>query len=204
MTERGEYREYTKREVIFFMELLKTKEAAMRLAVSETTVRRWVSLFPSSFPKDRFGHYLFDEAALEKLRQIKSELEGGTGLPDITLEETASVSPVAWPPSPALSRTASAYTAAAAEPETLLIRISQLEDALSHKADEVVSFQLLHHRQEMEEIRQTLAQLAASVEALYLPLRQTAAGATVTDKVKLAEVPASGRGSKKRRRFLFL
>ncbi|WP_336775962.1 MerR family transcriptional regulator [Paenibacillus sp. MMO-58] len=67
------------------MTLLKTKEAALQLAVSETTVRRWVSTFPASFRKDMFGHYIFDTPAMEKLRKIKGQLDSGTALYDIRL-----------------------------------------------------------------------------------------------------------------------
>ncbi|WP_435168567.1 MerR family transcriptional regulator [Paenibacillus glycanilyticus] len=67
------------------MTLLKTKEAAHQLAVSETTVRRWVSTFPASFRKDMFGHYIFDTPAMEKLRKIKGQLDSGTALYDIRL-----------------------------------------------------------------------------------------------------------------------
>jgi|GEM_PF-3918049 hypothetical protein len=67
------------------MTLLKTKEAALQLAVSETTVRRWVSTFPASFRKDMFGHYIFDVPAMDKLRRIKGQLDSGTALYDIRL-----------------------------------------------------------------------------------------------------------------------
>ncbi|GLX67297.1 MerR family transcriptional regulator [Paenibacillus glycanilyticus] len=71
------------------MTLLKTKEAAQQLVVSETTVRRWVSTFQASFRKDMFGHYIFDAPAMDKLRRIKSQLDSGTALYDIKIPTLA-------------------------------------------------------------------------------------------------------------------
>ncbi|MUT64794.1 MerR family transcriptional regulator [Paenibacillus sp. NEAU-GSW1] len=177
------------------MTLLKTKEAAQQLAVSETTIRRWVSLFPSSFPKDMFGHYIFDDAALEKLRRIKTELEEGIGLPDIKLPKAGTQTLTLEPQTAALPQQTAPLIPEASE--SLLIRISRLEASLSHKADEVVSFQLMHHRQELEDIRQTLAQLAASVEALYIPIQNSAA-ALASESAAASPAPAGGRSKRKR------
>ncbi|GGG66698.1 MerR family transcriptional regulator [Paenibacillus radicis (ex Gao et al. 2016)] len=181
------------------MTFLKTKEAAQQLAVSETTVRRWVSLFPSAFPKDMFGHYIFDDEALDKLKRIKSELEEGTGLPDIKLppsQEPLLLSPSLQPANSAAAPSSSSITE---EPEPLLIRLGQLESSLSHKADEVVTFQLLHHRQEMEEIRQTLAQLSASVETLYAALQNAAVSRPPSEFLPDLPSAATGRRTKKKR-----
>ncbi|WP_311291792.1 MerR family transcriptional regulator [Paenibacillus glycanilyticus] len=311
------------------MTLLKTKEAAQQLVVSETTVRRWVSTFPASFRKDMFGHYIFDASAMEKLRKIKGQLDSGTALYDIRLlslaeEETlaavaaevmgtagavdqsqadrpaaktddsnklvvdaagnvhaavagaasegtsgigrgggagalvvdsagnvhaagasgakvnngaagragalvvdsagnvhaaggtavtgeagskasaeitaglqhaAAATEVAGgvsarpvtpsPDSPAVKlQEASQATVPSApirpsssiidEPDPMLERLNAIEAALSQKADEVVTVQLLHHRKELEELRKSLTELAADIEALRSPLQQAA------------------------------
>lgn len=143
------------------MALLKTKEAAQLLAVSETTVRRWISQFPSSFGKDTLGHYAFDETALHNLQLIKQELEEGISLQDINL------SPVPQ----GLQASAPVYE----DREELLHRLSRLEASLSQKADEVVTYQLLSHRQELDELRLVLTQLTASMDALQYPEQHIAA-----------------------------
>lgn len=167
------------------MTLLKTKEAALQLAVSETTIRRWVSLFPSSFHKDMFGHYIFDEQAIDKLRRIKIELEEGTILHDIKL---APLNPLLAGPYPVTEFR---------EPETLLIRINRLEASLSNKADEVVSFQLLHHRKELEDMRHTLSQLVATMEMLQTPLLQQSAA------IEQMNTPPISAGNRRKRRGVF-
>lgn len=302
------------------MTLLKTKEAALQLAVSETTVRRWVSTFPASFRKDMFGHYIFDAPAMDKLRKIKGQLDSGTALYDIRLlslaeEEAlatvaaevmgaagavdaaadrpadssgklavdaagnvlaadigsavvaaggagraggvvdvagnlhavsghvgsgsgrgnvgalvvdsagnvyaAGVGPVSGgAESQASSELTAGYQHAAAaieatgspnalpaghlpaeqvdqsldashttvssspfrpsssatdEPDPMLERLNAIEAALSQKADEVVTVQLLHHRKELEELRKSLTELAATIEALRTPQQELAA-----------------------------
>ncbi|SFE85859.1 MerR HTH family regulatory protein [Paenibacillus catalpae] len=303
------------------MTLLKTKEAAHQLAVSETTVRRWVSTFPASFRKDMFGHYIFDAPAMDKLRQIKGQLDSGTALYDIRLlslaEEEALAAVAAEvmgtngavdtaadgsagqsddsvklvvdeagnvhaPGSTGVGRGGGAgalvvdsagnvhaaggsivvkgtagisrggagalvvdsagivhaaggnavsgeagakasaeitagyqHAAAAAdvagarpvnllpvgpavqsqdvsqaivpsapfrpstslidEPDPMLERLNAIENALSQKADEVVTVQLLHHRKELEELRKSLTELAATIEALRTPQQELAA-----------------------------
>ncbi|MGO4108769.1 MerR family transcriptional regulator [Paenibacillus sp. YAF4_2] len=257
------------------MTLLKTKEAAQQLVVSETTIRRWVSTFPASFRKDMFGHYIFDAPAMNKLRQVKGQLDAGTALYDIklptlaeeealaalaaevvgagapvqadtlangaggsnagsTVERTAalgrnanssvlvvdragnvrnagpgevdlataeittgiehaaagaggnSIMTIAPHASDAdQSHEASQVTVPTApirpsshlfdEPDPMLERLNAIENALSQKADEVVTVQLLHHRKELEELRKSLTELAATIEAIRNPEQQSAA-----------------------------
>ncbi|SFE76248.1 chromosome-anchoring protein RacA [Paenibacillus algorifonticola] len=162
------------------MNLLKTKDAARQLAVSETTIRRWVALFPASFSKDMFGHYIFDEPALEKLQSIKTKLEAGELLHEMTLPELAqTVDPTGLQQAAAgaaahfptfnldeaKSKIESAWDFKNPQ-EELAERLERIEGTLSRKADEVIGVQLLHHREELEEIRQTLNQLAASLSSM--------------------------------------
>lgn len=258
------------------MTLLKTKEAAQQLVVSETTIRRWVSTFPASFRKDMFGHYIFDAPAMNKLRQVKGQLDAGTALYDIklpTLAEEDALAALAAEVvgagasvqagadgaggngdgrasstidrAAALGRNANSsvlvvdragnvrnagpgevdlataeittgvqHAAAGAggnnlitlaphasdadqsheasqvtvpsapvrpsshlfdEPDPMLERLNAIENALSQKADEVVTVQLLHHRKELEELRKSLTELAASIEAIRNPEQPSAA-----------------------------
>lgn len=146
------------------MDILKTKDAAELLSVSQTTVKRWASAFPDFFPKDKFGHYIFTEQELNLLRHIQDRINQGDTLEGLVLpvekpmhsgEPALSAQP-AQPGQPAPGGSAMNHIAA---------RMDHLEHALERKADEVVSIQLLQQRKELEELRQRVAQLAAALEA---------------------------------------
>lgn len=128
----------------------------MLLDVSQTTVKRWASQYPASFRKDQLGHYVFSGHQVNMLLYIKEQIEQGRTLDQIAL-------PVSLP------------LASSEKPETepmpkdngeLLSRIREIERSVGQKADEVVSAQVLQHRAELDELRQMVSQLAATIETL--------------------------------------
>jgi len=135
---------------------MKTKDAAVLLDVSQTTVKRWASQFPADFHKDHLGHYVFTGPQINLLLYIKDRIEQGTTLDQIKLP----VSPKAEPVSKA-----DAFPLPKDDKE-LMARVSEVERSLQQKADEVVSAQVLQHRAELDELRRMVAQLAATVENL--------------------------------------
>jgi chromosome-anchoring protein RacA len=137
------------------MKVLKTKEAAQELGVSQTTIKRWVSFFHLSFRKDRFGHYVFSDEDITKLQHIKEQIEQGMNMSQIDL-----------PPLDSAQEASASSEQPGLDADELLARIKQLEQRLAQKADDVVSFQVLQHRKELEEIRKSVEQLAATVEDL--------------------------------------
>ena len=146
------------------MDILKTKEAADLLSVSQTTIKRWASLFPDFFPKDRFGHYTFSQGQVGLLIHIKDRIDNGEPLDSINLhlvhQEQVQESPQSIPP----------VAAAHAEPmQEMLSRMDYIERSLQQKADEVVSVQLLQQRKELEDMRQMIEQLAVSLERIQKP-----------------------------------
>ncbi len=140
------------------MNNLKTREAAERLGVSQTTIKRWAAHYPASFRKDPLGHYVFSQREFALLQHIQSEIERGHTLEQITLPgASASVDkPADSPSSPTIG----------ADQRELLLRIFEVERSLDQKADEVVSAQVRQHRAELEELRRTVVQLAAAIETL--------------------------------------
>ncbi|WP_229263975.1 MerR family transcriptional regulator [Cohnella cholangitidis] len=137
---------------------MKTKDAAVLLDVSQTTVKRWASQFPADFQKDHLGHYVFTGPQINLLLYIKDRIEQGTTLDQIKL-----------PVSPKADSDSANKAVAVPFPKDekeLMARVREVERSLQQKADEVVSAQVLQHRAELDELRQMVAQLAAAVENL--------------------------------------
>ncbi|MBW7456586.1 MerR family transcriptional regulator [Paenibacillus sepulcri] len=139
------------------MDVLKTKDAAAALGVSQTTVKRWVSMFPAHFIKDRFGHYIFTDQDISRLRYMKERIDQGESLDQLELESAACKEAV---------EPESVMDSAAGYSDEVLLRIQQVEHLLSQKADDVVSMQVLQHRKELEDLNRIVNQLMESVQQL--------------------------------------
>lgn len=121
---------------------LKTSNVAKRLGVSPKTVQRWVKKYNIPCSKNEAGHYVFDAETLALLEQIK--FEHGAALEDsdiIDIEEKD-----------AFSAEAFFTTYVQQQLDKFTSRLQRMERQLDQKADEVVSFQLLQHRQEIDEL----------------------------------------------------
>jgi len=178
------------------MRNLKTREAAERLGVSQTTVKRWASHYPSSFRKDPLGHYVFSQREFGLLEYIKSQIEGGRTLEQISLPE-----PSAPASTPAASSAAEPFSEGKRE---LLLRIFEVERSLDQKADEVVSAQVRQHRAELDELRRTLVQLAAAVETLESrAAAMTAAARSEELRLPSVQTPVQPVSLPERKRKLF-
>lgn len=142
------------------MEMLKTKDAAELLSVSQTTIKRWAAMFPDYFPKDRFGHYIFSEQEISLLKSIKERISHGEVLEYMSLGSAADIQPPVSRQENPLRHTQDWPMG------DMLSRIDYIERSLDHKADEVVSVQLLQQRAELEDLRQMIKQLAVSLETI--------------------------------------
>lgn len=145
------------------MDILKTKEAADLLSVSQTTIKRWAAIFPEHFPKDRFGHYTFSERQVGLLIHIKDRIDSGEQLDGINLHL------VQQDEEPGVQQRDPAAAIPAEPLQEMLDRMDDIERSLEHKADEVVSIQLLQQRKELEDMRQMIEQLAVSLEHIQKP-----------------------------------
>lgn len=187
------------------MELVKSKDAAESLNVSQTTVKRWASYFPHYFQKDRFGHYIFTPQDLVMLGLIKAALERGETMDQIVLPEpepepeaeakqTLQVAEQALKESAIAVDEAMQEVAAAVAPEEtdLLSRIRYVERRLEQKADEVVVAQVLQHREELDELRRMVDRLVESIETARKPaMTEIHAAAAETAASSPAPVPPS-------------
>lgn len=127
---------------------LKTSNVAKRLGVSPKTVQRWVKKYNIPCQKNEAGHYVFDAETITLLEQIK--FEHGAALEELEFaeEHENALCPETF---------FSAYIQPHLDKFTS--RLQRVERQLDQKADEVVSFQLLQHRQEIEELNAYIRQL---------------------------------------------
>ncbi|MBW4083699.1 MerR family transcriptional regulator [Paenibacillus sp. S150] len=142
------------------MDILKTKDAADLLSVSQTTIKRWAAMFPDFFPKDRFGHYTFSEREINRLIHIKDRVNHGEALESIQLSPSHGMQS---------SQPMEENLLHDKPLENMLSRLDDIERSLDRKADEVVSVQLLQQREELEDLRQMIKQLAVSLETIQHP-----------------------------------
>ncbi|MFC5403419.1 MerR family transcriptional regulator [Cohnella soli] len=169
------------------MKMLKTKDAALLLGVSQTTVKRWASQYAATFRKDPLGHYTFNSVDMELLFHIKDQIELGKTLEQISLPSRhAMEAPSSAEPPPLFPDT-----------NALLFRLDEVERSVRQKADEVVSAQVLQHRTEIDELRQMVAQLASALDKL----QPTTSNATAQAGFQFSPLPPSPPPAKKKGLF---
>ncbi|MBB6449076.1 chromosome-anchoring protein RacA [Geomicrobium halophilum] len=116
--------------------LVKTKSVAETLRVAPKTIQTWVRKYKIPVQTNDRGHYLYDQMAIERLQTVKS-----TQMPD-EIEESDDVKV--------------ATLEAEKRMDEILQRLDHLEKMIEKKADEVVSFQLLKHRQELDDVQRSI------------------------------------------------
>lgn len=126
---------------------MKTNEIADEIGVSPRTVRDWVKRYKIPCNKNAFGHYVYNEQAVQKIKEINGE--------DLTTTTKQSRQ---------LKKERDEENVTNMEQlENILSRLKIAEIQIQQKADDVVSYQLLQQRKEIEE-------LSSKVEALETKL----------------------------------
>lgn len=172
---------------------LNTKSVAEMLGISTRTVQRWVKQLNLNMDRNDLGHFIFTEENIEQLKRVKKQLDEGILLQDITLEKSKR-SGIVKNSQPEKNKEEIQ--------EVLEDKISLLETSLYQKADSVVSYQLLQHRREIEELQEQVSYLTgrlSDLEELFFLVNETAAS---LDQ-KQFEDPISPRKKKSFLRRLF-
>ncbi|NLP50423.1 MerR family transcriptional regulator [Bacillus sp. RO1] len=145
---------------------LKTHEVAKELGMAPRTVRKWVQKYDIPCRKNDYGHYVYDEEALARLETLKSTSEVAGAL-DVDFDtdskevhfETMNVG----------SKKSKAIDH---QLVTLTERVSRTEQMIQQKADEVVSYQLLQQRKEIEELTKKVDRLESMLDQLQAPAKK--------------------------------
>ncbi|MGC4376333.1 chromosome-anchoring protein RacA [Fictibacillus sp. Mic-4] len=138
--------------------VMKTKTVSEQLGVNPTTVQRWVKHFKIDCQKNEHGHYLFTEHDVHQLKQIKEQLDAGLLMNDIQLR-TAQEARYKEEEKPFDQRF-----------NHLLDQLDRLEKKIEQKADDVLSYQVLQHASEMDEMMKRLVKIEEKIEDLEVQL----------------------------------
>jgi chromosome-anchoring protein RacA len=128
---------------------MNTNHVANLLGVSTSTVQRWVKHLNLAVHRNDLSHYVFSAENINELKEIQAQINNG-----ILLQQIGSSA------QPVYQKTDDKAI------ERLLIRINQMENRFDEKADSVVSYQLLQHRREIEELQEHINNLCKRIEDL--------------------------------------
>ncbi len=168
---------------------MNSSEVARMLGVSISTVQRWVKQLELPMDKNERGHYIFNEENVELLKTVQEQIQNGALLQDIA------------PLYMKKPRKGIVKQHSEEGIEKLSARIGELEVKLNAKADSVASYQLLQHRQEIEELQNQIQLLCSRIEVLENERKVKSA----SEKPLVLDQPVKPRKVKKKNivRFLF-
>lgn len=159
----------------------KTPMVAEKLGVSPKVVMRIVQQLDLSLQKNKFGHYVFSESDVQQIIDYHKTSEA---------PETSETFPAPAPQQSSSYVTIEEFSSLKQHMQQLGQRLSHNEDKMRGKADDVVNYQLLQHRSEIEELQQKIKTLEVIIERLEArnsyaaPVRDLSAGKVSSEKPK--------------------
>jgi len=140
---------------------MNTSEVASLLGVSSSTIQRWVKQLELPMERNERGHYSFKDEDINLFKDIQVKVQNGVLLQDITPLKEKKV------------RKGIIKTVENEQPyEKVLTKVRELELKLNDKADSVASYQLLQHRQDIEDLQSQVKQLNQLIESLQHQLSE--------------------------------
>lgn len=132
---------------------MNTSAISRMLGVSSSTVQRWVKHLGLRMERNEFGHYLYSEEDIQILKEFKQQLQDG--IPFQEIQVTRKV------------RRGSIQMQNTNEPDKRYFeKLKEVERKLESKADSVVSYQLLQHRREIEDLKKEIESLNLQIKEL--------------------------------------
>ncbi|MFX3630026.1 MAG: chromosome segregation protein [Ectobacillus sp.] len=129
----------------------KTPMVAKKLGVSPKVVMRIVQELDLDIQKNKFGHYVFNENDLNVIMNYYTSSSDSPSPESKQIPQYVSVEE---------------FTASKQKIEELIVRMNRNEEKLLEKADNIVNYQLLQHRNEIEELQQKITTLEAIIEEI--------------------------------------
>ena len=133
---------------------MNTNAVAKLLGVSPSTIQRWVKHANLNMNRNELGHFVFNDEDIEVMEKIQDQINNGVLLQDIAAAAKKTRQGVAK------------KEIRDDDLEKFQLKIAELEAKLDRKADEHVSYQLLQHRREIEELNDKIDALTQQIEIL--------------------------------------
>ncbi|MDQ0154595.1 MerR family transcriptional regulator [Robertmurraya andreesenii] len=130
---------------------MNTGAVSKLLGVSSSTIQRWVKHLGLEMERNEFGHFIYTEEDISMLKEFKEQIQKGVPVQEIQIKRQTRRGSVKVQERPIGHL-------------QLLERIKRMERALDDKADSVVTYQLLQHRREIEELRNQIQQLQQLID----------------------------------------
>ncbi|UTR14674.1 helix-turn-helix domain-containing protein [Salipaludibacillus sp. LMS25] len=138
----------------------KTREIAKAIHVNPSTVQRWIKYFNLAYNVNSNGHFEIPNETYKQLKVIYAEMKQGKKMSDVCLlggdKEQAKSKKVTMIPTTQVEK----------KMEELLSQLDHIERKVRNKADDVVEYQILHQRKEINELNQVITQLSARINTL--------------------------------------
>ncbi|MFJ5671777.1 chromosome-anchoring protein RacA [Bacillus safensis] len=150
---------------------MNTNEVAKEIGVSSKTIQRWVKQLNIPVARNELGHYEFHEDIVQLLKEVKHQMSEGVILQDIqlpihkeTVRQSAPAAQVSIQRIEALEKQVKELIQQQLHVNDVEDRLKELERKLAKKADEGVSYQLLQHRREIEDLSTKFDRLTATLK----------------------------------------
>lgn len=166
----------------------RTKEIADEFGVNPSTIQRWIKHFQLRCEINNNGHFELNEATYEKLKHVHQETKNGKKMKDVVLlghcftsERHQSKKMV---PSQRLDE----------KIEQLIILVDQLDRNIQTKADEVVEYQVLNQRKEINELNEIIHHLSQRLKVLEkeIPEKNLKQESSETERIPLKKRRLAG------------
>jgi len=130
---------------------MNTTDAAKKIGVSPKTVQRWIKQLNLPMERNELGHYMFSDEDITLLKEVHNQIKQGVPMQQVIVKT---------------KRKESAKNAGETVSNELLKKIADLEQMIYSKADDVVSYQLLVQRKEIEELTGRIEKLERKIKEL--------------------------------------
>jgi chromosome-anchoring protein RacA len=137
---------------------MNTAALAAKVGVTPKRIRKWIKQYEITCKKNEFGHYVFDEHDYLVFCEIHGKMNDGNPINKSDIN----------PPRKGIAKVLSTTTEPPLQQsfEYLSERIDRNERRIEQKANEVVSYQLLQHRKEIDELNEKIVKLESYIQNL--------------------------------------